>query len=498
MSTSKTDFSPQAHGHTFRNGASSLFGELGVCGGMAWTALDYFYHPDVLMPGYPEDAFPNRELIRGWAFGPNEHFLSDYVWARQHESAWANGARFLGALTVPPNVATEFRRVKDLIDAGQPAPIALPGLTAWIGDGHHVVGCAYREVNGAREILVYDPNYPVHSSDPSYDRSHPHCLLAIEKDDLVREFSCALDWQRGSERARWKGFFVADGYSPQSPPANMEDVFLSSAIDCPTSVASGQNFEVRFAIGNTGEFDCLVSSVCLGVDQSLLNQEVDLPKGRLPIGQTYSVSFTLSLPSAGWHTVEARFKRDKGALSHPIELGASRRILATASAPTGSYVSIQPLRPGGIVTPVLGRLLSPTSPFGLPLPDGPRTYEVTKWNIQARARVEDMFGGGTFSGNVSRAIWSIDGVALQIDQQTLNADSADLVGSFPPISKATSVLRVALHDAQGRIYDGTVRISCGDRYMERPRPLPHNILVGGIPGGPARTPMPRRFPPRRG
>lgn len=175
----------------------------GLCGGMSFTALDYWNakrSPD------PTTVTPSTENDR----------LGSYIHDRQEDSLIThdeNGIRFITLLADPSDdvladtTLDEFASLKASIDKGTPVPLGLIP-SPWTLDAtnaHQVVGIGYEDASttgGDRVVHIWDPNDPT------------------ARDTTLRQPAGEQHWFESSAGVagdEWRGFFVED-YSPGSPP----------------------------------------------------------------------------------------------------------------------------------------------------------------------------------------------------------------------------------------------------------------------------------------
>lgn len=197
------DFS-KARLHFVNDFEDATFGGLhfpGLCGGMSFTALDYWHaerSPD------PTTVTPSTE----------DDGLGQYIHDRQQDSLLAhptNLASFIAMLADPSDdivaktTADAFDRLKGLIDRGDPVPIGL-APSPWTIDAtsaHQVVATGYEESPDGRIVHIWDPNYP--------NALHTALRQAAQETRWV-------EWGDGGETGDvWRGFFV-EAYSPEDPP----------------------------------------------------------------------------------------------------------------------------------------------------------------------------------------------------------------------------------------------------------------------------------------
>lgn len=139
----------------------------GLCGGMCFTALDFYRASRPI----PRDQEANGRPAPG---AP----LHRYIWKRQIDSIVSDGARFLAWLIILNHVhpawpfkggpawllarsRKEWQKLKASIDTGDPIPIGLVRATKHVYDNHQVLAIGYDEVGEARGMIyLYDPNCP--------------------------------------------------------------------------------------------------------------------------------------------------------------------------------------------------------------------------------------------------------------------------------------------------------------------------------------------------
>ncbi|MFT3776245.1 MAG: hypothetical protein QM820_63685 [Minicystis sp.] len=192
-------FDPAVRGFHFTNNfpdGSWTIGALhfstnGLCGGMSFTALDYFH---------ANRAVPTTSAVPSAVGDP----LGGYINARQQESVMTNLSSWMTQVLNPDDHALEFWsthdewvKLKAAIDAGQPVPIGL-GVYLQGGNGHQVVACGYREGKRERWILTYDPN-----------NRNARGYVHLRRD--------GLHWFTQEAGKEFRGFFVS-AYTPKSPP----------------------------------------------------------------------------------------------------------------------------------------------------------------------------------------------------------------------------------------------------------------------------------------
>jgi hypothetical protein len=141
----------------------------GLCGGMVYTVMDYYYHhllpPDLpAAPSSPNDALFQHIRDRLWdsfdVTGQGHRFLgySSPHYPNGDEGVFQN---VLGLTRGRSWVSYReaWQAIQDDIDAGRPSPIALIQTDNLdIGSNHQVLGYAYERSGQDVTLYIYDPN----------------------------------------------------------------------------------------------------------------------------------------------------------------------------------------------------------------------------------------------------------------------------------------------------------------------------------------------------
>jgi hypothetical protein len=189
---------------------SHLAPAFGLCGGMCFTALDFYTKHRAGRP-------PLRDQYPGGPPATGED-LRSYIWKRQLHSLTRDGAMFLAwviALNYTPRgwpfrdgpawllnrSKEEWVRLKDSIGRGNPAPIGLVRDTKNVYDNHQTLATGYDEDARGGTIYMYDPNCPDVEST---------IHIRFGEHQLIGEESC------GSSPPL-RGFFC-ENYRPLDPP----------------------------------------------------------------------------------------------------------------------------------------------------------------------------------------------------------------------------------------------------------------------------------------
>lgn len=216
METVRTGFSAAVHGFRFANSFSlsetviprslrrkSPFLALsdvviGLCGGMCFAALDYFYQPRPI-PGFTSVDELSLELL-------------DYLWRRQWDSL--RGGALAKVLTwtlrqdnsLARSVAGwEIPKLRRSLSDGAPCVLALirVGGIAEVMNNHQVLAAGYDFDPETQQMTLqlYDPNYPGEEPTLTMNLAQPGEGIHLTE----------------SSGETLRGFFVID-YSLRTPP----------------------------------------------------------------------------------------------------------------------------------------------------------------------------------------------------------------------------------------------------------------------------------------
>ncbi len=206
--------------------ASASLPGFGMCGGMAFTSLDYWYAKAAL----PHGGNRNDQPLR-----PAQAALRNTIWARLIDSLTSGGAlqttiqwslvlnqlspKFGGGGGTLLNwTKNEWPKIKAMIDHGQPWPIGLIYTTRDVWDQHQIMVYGYDLLpNGAR-LYVYDNNNPHAFGESGFDPAKD--FLTFDLSGPVLKATSPGDALGGT----LAGFFCTN-YAPATPPANLATSF---------------------------------------------------------------------------------------------------------------------------------------------------------------------------------------------------------------------------------------------------------------------------------
>lgn len=191
---------------------SALPDYYGLCGGMAFTAADYYAAGKPLPRGRDRTDIP----LGNSAY---QRALRDHLWTRQLQSLGINSPKllnwmlmlhlpFVGPGWLLERSREEWLKLKGYVDQGRPWPICLVGSTTSPFNNHQVLAIGYDDRgDGTGTIYVYDMNCPGNEQTIKLD---------MRGSELRAEESCHID-----ARGALRGFFC-EIYKPAALP-NLPD-----------------------------------------------------------------------------------------------------------------------------------------------------------------------------------------------------------------------------------------------------------------------------------
>ena len=181
--------------------AAAIPKSYGLCGGMAFAALDYFKTGAALPRGAgPDDQPPPGSVLR------------NYLWRRLRESWVLNGVTFLewvarlhllpaswpfdaGTKALLRRSRAQWLALKRRVDDREPVPLGLVGESKDPFMDHQLVAYGYEETGEqTKTIYVYDVNCPGAERTIEVDFSDPNLLRSTEScprpGNALRGFFC--------------------------------------------------------------------------------------------------------------------------------------------------------------------------------------------------------------------------------------------------------------------------------------------------------------------
>ncbi len=211
-----TAFDPAANGFRFINSFKTVTGAAdittnGLCGGMVYTALDYF---TTGTPVPRQNYTPvNGTRLQSYIYDRQQTSLNNVMpkWVELHFNPGGGRNQEFFNWGLQGTGGGRLQEIKTEIDAGHPVPLGLKSLSANPGEDHVVLAVGYDtgryqgDLGDFKEdlkIFIYDPNNG-----------------AVTKTlyPVVGEQKYCIDYSDGPHC--WRAYFVMTGaYSAKAPP----------------------------------------------------------------------------------------------------------------------------------------------------------------------------------------------------------------------------------------------------------------------------------------
>jgi hypothetical protein len=242
----KADFVPGRDGFHFANEFVNViatfpgYGTLetgGRCGGMAYAALDYWFHGRLPIPA--DATLPHDGTL-----------MADYIYRRLLDTylvpsainfiTWtlaADGENFFHKGVTRWTKEGEFPKLKAMIDKGKPQVLGLVKVTdlRQIGQDHQVVGYGYED-DGKGNLVAYlwDNRYPDREVRLTTNAKKPHWTLSEGNED-------------------WRGWFI-QGFGPKRPDFLLDGALLQEKGASDVHLVAGG---AKFAVPSVTELGAL-------------------------------------------------------------------------------------------------------------------------------------------------------------------------------------------------------------------------------------------------
>lgn len=194
----------------------------GLCGGMAYAALDYFL---------AKRKIPQQDFL------PAEGTpLQQYLYAREFTSLQSNADKWAEVMLNPGGArnseffnwglqTTNGGRIEELrsfIDRGMPVPL---GLKSNSGGDHQVLAIGYDMGNYTGDLGPNAANFKIFV----YDSNHPGKTMTLVPDMANKVYRYPLNANDGDNQ-NWRTYFVDKNYHQQNPPNIPDSVYPADGL----------------------------------------------------------------------------------------------------------------------------------------------------------------------------------------------------------------------------------------------------------------------------
>jgi hypothetical protein len=281
----------QAENNAIINGivGALTVGTYGLCGGMAFSSLDYWHKGWVV----PRGNGPNDQPQDGTPLGTA---LREYIWTRLLDSVKANIGTFLGWMAIlhfDPSGGSNLRdktkaqlvTLRSIINSGTPVTVGLIGTTWNPLDNHQILIYGFQDnPNGTTTLFAYDNNFPGVETTITLDFSGTN-LEAVESD-------------ASTARGPLRGLFCTT-YTPSTPP--LADVLSKGLTVSPAVTGAGKPIKVSMTASNVGFHNSPAFELVIAGDTGA--PVADAAPASIPAAGSRSLAGTLSFETLGSHKI---------------------------------------------------------------------------------------------------------------------------------------------------------------------------------------------------
>lgn len=216
QSSGTTAFNPEIHGFKFENSfKNALPFDIrtgGLCGGMVYSALDYYYKRMKI----PEQDYRPADKTT----------LQSYIYSRQLNSITPNLDKWAEVGTNPGGARNnEFfewglkgfgggriQELKEFIDKGKPVVLGMQGAGGPNdGGGHQILAIGYEMGRYRGDLGAYKEDFKIKVYDPNY----PDKIMTLVPDLNKKVYY----YSNLDKRKEWRTYFVDKKYTLKQPPS---------------------------------------------------------------------------------------------------------------------------------------------------------------------------------------------------------------------------------------------------------------------------------------
>jgi hypothetical protein len=264
-------------------------GDYGLCGGMAFSSLDYWHKGWVVPRGNGKGDQPQDGTPLGTA-------LREYIWNRLLQSVKDNIWTFLGWMAIlhfdpsgggilRDKTKEQLVTLRSVINSGTPVTVGLIGTTWNPLDNHQILIYGFEDhPDNTTTLFAYDNNLPGVETTITLDFSQS-TLVAVESD---------IQAKRGPLR----GLFCST-YTPSTPPR--ADVLSNGLMITPAVTGVGKPVKVAMTAANIGFHDSPAFQLVVAGDIGA--PIMDATPTSIPAGGSRSLSGELSFAGPGSHKI---------------------------------------------------------------------------------------------------------------------------------------------------------------------------------------------------
>jgi hypothetical protein len=265
-------------------------GTYGLCGGMAFSSLDYWHKSWVVPRGngpkdQPQDGTPQGTALREYIWNRLLQSVKDNIWTFLEWMAILHFGGADGGAELRDKTKAQLVTLRGVINGGTPVTVGLIGTTWNPLDNHQILIYGFEDnPDGSTTLFAYDNNFPgvetiikLHFNGPT--------LLADESD-------------ASPDRGPLRGLFCTT-YTPSTPP--LADVLSHGLTVSPSVTGVGKPVKVAMTAANIGFHNSPSFQLVVAGDSGA--PVMDPAAASIPAGGNRSLSGELSFNKLGNHKI---------------------------------------------------------------------------------------------------------------------------------------------------------------------------------------------------
>jgi hypothetical protein len=265
-------------------------GTYGLCGGMAFSSLDY-WHKSLVVPrgngkdDQPQDGTPQGTALREYIWNRLLRSVKDNIWTFLEWMAILHFGGADGGANLRDKTKAQLVTLRNIINGGTPVTVGLIGTTWNPLDNHQILIYGFEDnPDGTTTLFAYDNNFPSMETTIKLHFGGP-TLQADESD-------------ASPDRGPLRGLFCTT-YTPATPP--LADVLSHGLTVTPAVTGAGKPVKVAITATNVGFHNSPAFQLVVAGDNG--SAVKDPAAASIPAAGSRSLTGDLSFTGLGNHKI---------------------------------------------------------------------------------------------------------------------------------------------------------------------------------------------------
>jgi hypothetical protein len=265
-------------------------GTYGLCGGMAFSSLDYWHKSWVVPRGngpkdQPQDGTPQGTALREYIWNRLLQSVKDNIWTFLEWMAILHFGGADGGAELRDKTKSQLVTLRSIINSGRPVTVGLIGTTWNPLDNHQILIYGFEDnADGSTTLFAYDNNFP--SVETTIKLHFNGSTLQADESDP------------SPDRGPLRGVFCTT-YTPSTPP--LADVLSHGLTVSPSVTGVGKPVKVSMTAANVGFHNSPSFQLVVAGDSGA--PVMDVAAASIPAGGNRSLLGNLSFTGIGNHKI---------------------------------------------------------------------------------------------------------------------------------------------------------------------------------------------------